>query len=98
TNESRNLEEASFINPAKHEALWCLGKAHTVNAFIISNHVEAKILFDEAFHCIQNAADESPKNEEYLQYLAECAKVMFLARVVGYQNQISRLYPKTQGI
>ncbi|GJX18330.1 EF-hand domain pair containing protein [Tanacetum coccineum] len=52
------LEEALSINPAKHEARWCLGNAYIASAFLISNHGEAKIMFDEAFHYIQKAADE----------------------------------------
>ncbi|GKC31991.1 mitochondrial import receptor subunit TOM20-like protein [Tanacetum coccineum] len=42
------LEESLSINPAKHEARWCLGNAYTASAFLIGNHNEAKILFDEA--------------------------------------------------
>ncbi|KAI3731413.1 hypothetical protein L1987_62601 [Smallanthus sonchifolius] len=68
------LSEALSINPAKHEALWCLGNAHTASAFLTSDHDEAKILFDEAFQCFKKAVEECPGNEHYLQSLASCAK------------------------
>ncbi|KAL4587037.1 hypothetical protein LXL04_011686 [Taraxacum kok-saghyz] len=68
------LDEALAINPAKHEALWCLGNAHTANAFLTPDHDEAKIKFDQAFLCFQKAVEECPGNEHYLQSLASCAK------------------------
>ncbi|GJU64375.1 mitochondrial import receptor subunit TOM20-like protein [Tanacetum coccineum] len=49
TEAMSRLDEALSINPAKHAARWCLGNAYTTNAFLTSNHDEAKILFDEAF-------------------------------------------------
>ncbi|GKA59644.1 mitochondrial import receptor subunit TOM20-like protein [Tanacetum coccineum] len=52
------LDEALSINPAKHEARWCLGNANTANSFLTSNHDEAKILFDEAFRCFERAVEE----------------------------------------
>lgn len=52
------LDEALTINPAKHEALWCLGNAHTANAFLTSDQDEAKIQFDLAFECFQKAVEE----------------------------------------
>ncbi|KAL8230109.1 hypothetical protein R6Q57_015009 [Mikania cordata] len=52
------LNEALSINPSKHEALWCLGNAHTASAFLTSDHDEAKIQFDEAFQCFQTAVEE----------------------------------------
>lgn len=52
------LDEALSINPAKHEALWCLGNAHTANAFLTSDHDEAKIEFDEAKQCFLKAVEE----------------------------------------
>ncbi|KAI3497625.1 hypothetical protein L1887_33064 [Cichorium endivia] len=68
------LDEALTINPAKHEALWCLGNAHTANAFLTPDHDEAKIKFDQAFQCFEKAVEECPGNEHYLQSLASCAK------------------------
>ncbi|KAK9074619.1 hypothetical protein SSX86_007217 [Deinandra increscens subsp. villosa] len=68
------LTEALSINPAKHEALWCLGNAHTASAFLTSDQDEAKIQFDDAFQCFQTAVEECPGNEHYLQSLASCAK------------------------
>ncbi|PWA46023.1 chloroplastic drought-induced stress protein of 32 kD [Artemisia annua] len=76
------LEEALTINPAKHEALWCLGNAHTYCGFFTSDYGEAKILFDEAFQCFQKAVDESPESEHYLRSLADCAKAPGLHREI----------------
>ncbi|KAJ9563978.1 hypothetical protein OSB04_009138 [Centaurea solstitialis] len=81
-NESRKmlqdavskLDEALAINPAKHEALWCLGNAHTAKAFLTPDYDEAQIQFEQAFQCFQKAVEECPGNEHYLQSLASCAK------------------------
>lgn len=52
------LDEALTINPAKHEALWCLGNAHTANAFLTPDHDEAKVKFDKATQCFEKAVEE----------------------------------------
>ncbi|KVI02952.1 Plant specific mitochondrial import receptor subunit TOM20 [Cynara cardunculus var. scolymus] len=52
------LDEALAINPAKHEALWCLENAHTANAFLTPDHDEAKIQFEQAFQCFEKAVEE----------------------------------------
>ncbi|GJZ93685.1 mitochondrial import receptor subunit TOM20-like protein [Tanacetum coccineum] len=79
------LEEALSINPAKHEARWCLGNAYTANAFLISNHDEAKILFDEAFRCFERVVEESPDTPHYLQSLFACSKAPELHKEIRAQ-------------
>ncbi|GKB96535.1 mitochondrial import receptor subunit TOM20, partial [Tanacetum coccineum] len=69
------LEEARTIDPAKHEAHWCLGNVHNVYAFLTSDLDKAKILFDEALRCFQKAVDESPGTEHYLKSLASNAEL-----------------------
>ena len=52
------LEEALLINPSKHDALWCLGNAHTSLAFLTPDLDEAKPCFDKASECFEKAVDE----------------------------------------
>ncbi|XAR52007.1 hypothetical protein NMG60_11006832 [Bertholletia excelsa] len=68
------LEEALVINPKKHDALWCLGNAHTSNAFLTTDQDQAKIYFDKASQYFQQAVDEDPGNELYLRSLEVSAK------------------------
>ncbi|PWA98608.1 Plant specific mitochondrial import receptor subunit TOM20 [Artemisia annua] len=71
------LEEALAINPAKHEALWCLGNAHTTKSFLTGDYDEAKILFDEASQCFQKAVDKLPAlHKEIYGVLAETSNAM----------------------
>lgn len=52
------LDEALSINPVKHEALWCLGNAHTASGFLNPDHDEAQIQFEQAAKCFQKAVDQ----------------------------------------
>lgn len=51
------LMEALSINPSKHEALWCLGNAHTATAFLTPDHDEANIMFNQALISFQTALE-----------------------------------------
>ncbi|XP_060187715.1 mitochondrial import receptor subunit TOM20-like [Lycium barbarum] len=68
------LEEALEINPQKHDALWCLGNAHTSIAFLIPDQDEAKTHFDKAVLCFQQAADADPSNGLYRKSLEVAPK------------------------
>ncbi|CAA0824631.1 Mitochondrial import receptor subunit TOM20-3 [Striga hermonthica] len=68
------LEEALVINPAKHEALWCLGNAYTANAFLIPDFDEAKVHFDKAAKYFEQAFALEPKNEFYQKSLEVSVK------------------------
>lgn len=51
------LEEALVINPTKHEALWCLGNAHTSHGFMNPDLDEARPYFEKASEYFQRAAE-----------------------------------------
>ncbi|KAA0061007.1 mitochondrial import receptor subunit TOM20-like [Cucumis melo var. makuwa] len=68
------LEEALAINPTKHDALWCIGNAHTSQAFLTPDRDEAQVYFDKAQECFQKALDEDPGNELYHKSLEVAAK------------------------
>lgn len=68
------LEEALSINPKKHDALWCLGNAHTTRAFFNPDQNEANHGFDKASLYFQQALDEDPENEVYRKSLEVAAK------------------------
>ncbi|GFS42351.1 translocase of outer membrane 20-4 [Actinidia rufa] len=64
-SEASQLEEEVMINSKKHDALWCLGNAHTSYAFLTPDHDEARVYFDKAALYFQQAVDEDPENDLY---------------------------------
>ncbi|OVA17503.1 Plant specific mitochondrial import receptor subunit TOM20 [Macleaya cordata] len=68
------LEEALVVNPSKHDTLWCLGNAHTSQAFLTPELDMAKVYFDKATQYFQQAVDEDPSNELYVKSLQMNAK------------------------
>ncbi|KAJ7970604.1 Mitochondrial import receptor subunit TOM20 [Quillaja saponaria] len=68
------LEEALSVDPKKHDTLWCLGNAHTSQAFLTPDEDEAKTYFDKAAGYFQQAVDEEPGNELYKKSLEVAAK------------------------
>ncbi|XAR60234.1 hypothetical protein NMG60_11033510 [Bertholletia excelsa] len=77
------LEEALTINPKKHDALWCLGNAHTSSAFMTPDQDEAKVYFDKAAQYFNQAVDEDPSNELYQKSLEVSAKHGFAQHAMG---------------
>ncbi|MQL70067.1 hypothetical protein Taro_002351, partial [Colocasia esculenta] len=73
------LEEALEISPRKHDTLWCLGNAHTAQAFLTTDQEMAKMYFTRAVECFQRAASEDPGNELYLQSLKVTEKVSLIS-------------------
>ena len=47
-----------MVHPKKHDALWCLGNAHTSFAFLTPDQDEAKIYFDKSAIYFQQAVEE----------------------------------------
>ncbi|KAF5179880.1 Mitochondrial import receptor subunit tom20 [Thalictrum thalictroides] len=76
------LVEALNLNPRKHETLWCLGNAHTSQAFLTPEQDKAKICFDKAADYFQLAVDEDPGNELYQKSLDVAAKAPELHREI----------------
>ncbi|XP_078434807.1 mitochondrial import receptor subunit TOM20-like [Wolffia australiana] len=74
TEAISRLDEALEINPRKHDALWCLGNAHTSNAFLAVDQEMAKSSFTKAVEYFRKASEEDPGNELYLKSLEVAAK------------------------
>ncbi|KAL6509168.1 mitochondrial import receptor subunit tom20 [Orobanche gracilis] len=68
------LEEALVIDPARHDALWCLGNAYTSNAFLIPDLGEAGLLFKKATEYFEQASALQPQNDLYKKSLEVTAK------------------------
>ncbi|PKU67823.1 mitochondrial import receptor subunit TOM20 [Dendrobium catenatum] len=68
------MEEALQIDPRKHDALWCLGNAHTSHALFLNDLNAATIYFGKATQCYQQALEEDPGNEIYMKSLEFSAK------------------------
>ncbi|KMZ73276.1 Mitochondrial import receptor subunit TOM20 [Zostera marina] len=68
------LEEALVINPKKHDALWCIGNAHTSHAFLSPDHDVAILYFAKATECYKRALEEDPGNDFYMKSLEMASK------------------------
>ncbi|KAL6533485.1 mitochondrial import receptor subunit tom20 [Orobanche minor] len=68
------LEEALVIDPARHDALWCLGNAYTSNAFLIPDLGEARAFFEKATEYFEQASALQPQNDLYKKSLEVTAK------------------------
>ncbi|KAL6508184.1 mitochondrial import receptor subunit tom20 [Orobanche hederae] len=68
------LEEALVIDPARHDALWCLGNAYTSNAFLIPDLGEAGAFFEKATEYFEQASALQPQNDLYKKSLEVTAK------------------------
>ncbi|GER38911.1 mitochondrial import receptor subunit TOM20 [Striga asiatica] len=88
-----DLEEAVVVNPAKHDALWNLGNAYTSSAFMIPDLDEAKVSFDKAAQCYEQASALEPKNDLYKKSLEVSAKAPQLHEEFHKHAQLQAMGP-----
>ncbi|KAM3253376.1 mitochondrial import receptor subunit TOM20 isoform X1 [Capsicum annuum] len=82
------LEEALEVNPQKHDANWCLGNAYTSQGFLNPDEDEAKIYFDKAAQCFQNAVEADPANELYQKSFEVSSKTPELHAQIHKQGHV----------
>lgn len=84
------LEEALEVNPQKHDAIWCLGNAYTSHGFLNPDEDEAKVYFDKAAQCFQQAVDADPENELYQRSFEASSKASELHSQIHKQGPIQQ--------
>ncbi|XP_021888259.1 mitochondrial import receptor subunit TOM20-like [Carica papaya] len=89
------LEEAILVDPKKHEAIWCLGNAHTSYAFLTPEQDEAREYFNKAAQYFQQAVDEEPGNELYQKSLEVAAKVLPIIICIVHRHGLGQLLTGT---
>ena len=65
---------ALAIDPAKHDALWCLGNAYTSQGFLTADTAGAGALFVKAAGCFERAVEADPGSEVYKKALEMTSK------------------------
>jgi hypothetical protein len=68
------LGEALLIYPKKHDALWCIGDAHTSYGVLTPDQTEARDHFEKATLLFQQALEEQPENAHYARSLELASK------------------------
>lgn len=68
------LGEALLIYPKKHDALWCIGDAHTSYGVLTPDQTEARDHFEKATLLFQQALEEQPENDHYARSLELASK------------------------
>ncbi|XP_071723827.1 mitochondrial import receptor subunit TOM20-like [Rutidosis leptorrhynchoides] len=84
------LEEALNISPERHDALWCLGNAHTSMAFLTSDFNDAKVDFERATEYFEKAAEGDPTNEIYKKSLEVAGKAPELHMEIHKQGAMQQ--------